>query len=349
VKYFCITPKMNYSMDISEFDYDFDEELIAQRPAEPRDSSRLMYVGKDSIKNLHFRDITNILEEGDVIVKNKTKVMPARIRGTKPTGGKIEVLLYNREDDNIWKGLVKGSNIKEGMKLEMGKVDMEVIEHLNGGRYLLRCPDAKKLMQEEGVMPTPPYIKEPLVKSDDYQTVYAEEPGSVAAPTAGFHFTEEVINELRAKGVEIHDITLHVGPGTFLPVRTQEVEKHDMEKEYFMVEPGTAEAITTANEEGRRLILVGTTTVRALESISNNGRVKAGQGWTDLFIYPGYEFQSGMDIFLTNFHLPRSTPLLLVFAFGGKERLMRSYKMAVDKRYRFYSFGDAMMLEGKND
>ncbi len=333
-------------MDVSELDYEFRDELIAQKPAEPRDHSRLMYVRREKIENLRFYNMTDILKKGDVLIKNKTRVIPARVMGKKTTGGRVEILFYNQEEKDIWKSLIKGSNIREGMELIAGDTVLKVVEHLRGGRYLLHCSEAVQLMQKEGSMPTPPYIKQPLKKDDDYQTVYAEEPGSVAAPTAGFHFTEEILKKIKTKGVEVHDITLHVGPGTFLPVRTQKAENHVMEKEFFIVEQDTAEAVTAANEEGRRVILVGTTTVRAIESVSKEGKVEAGEGWTDLFIYPGYKFQSGMDMFLTNFHLPRSTPLLLVCAFCGKERLLRAYRMAVEKRYRFYSFGDAMLLEG---
>ncbi|MFO8110120.1 MAG: tRNA preQ1(34) S-adenosylmethionine ribosyltransferase-isomerase QueA [Thermoplasmata archaeon] len=333
-------------MDVSDLDYEYSEELIAQRPADPRDHSRLMYVGGDGIEDLRFYEITDILKEGDVLVKNKTKVVPARVPGRKPTGGKVEILLYHKKRNGLWKALVKGSNIREGMRLKTEGTSLKVVKHVREGRYLLECQDGELLMQEEGMVPTPPYIKEPLRTKEDYQTVYAKKPGSVAAPTAGFHFTKKILEQLSSKGVGIYDITLHVGPGTFLPLRTEKVEQHRMEEEFFIVDPSTAEAVTTANSEGRRLVLVGTTTVRALESVSNNGKVSPGEGWTDLFIYPGYRFRSGMNMFLTNFHLPRSTPLLLTCAFGGKKRLMKAYERAVNKKYRFYSFGDSMLLEG---
>ncbi len=334
-------------MDVSELDYEFRDELIAQRPAEPRDSSRLMYVGKESTQHLTFRDITGLLGEGDVLVKNKTKVVPARIEAKKVTGGRVEILLYHEREEGLWDSLVKGSGIKEGAELYAGETSLRVERHLGGGRYLLGCRDGDLLMEREGSMPTPPYIKKPLRDRDEYQTVYAREPGSVAAPTAGFHFTQDILKELKGRGVEIHDITLHVGPGTFLPIRTERVEEHSMDSEYYVVDKDTAEGVTKANREGRRLILVGTTTVRAMESVSRGGVVEEGKGWTDIFIYPGYRFQSGMDMFMTNFHLPRSTPLMLTCAFGGKERVLGAYGSAVRKGYRFYSFGDSMLLEGK--
>jgi len=224
-----------------------------------------------------------------------------------------------------------------------------VIESKKGGLFVIDCTDqeAYELMEKKGDMPTPPYIKEDLDSSDEYQTVYAEEEGSVAAPTAGFHFTEELLDEIKDKGVEVHDITLHVGPGTFLPVKEDEIEDHEMDEEYYEVGEETAKAITKANEENRRVILVGTTTVRAIESASENGVLKPQKGWTDLYIYPGYEFQSGMDLLLTNFHLPKSTLIMLVSAFAGRERILEAYREAVKKDYRFYSFGDSMLIEGK--
>ncbi len=202
-------------------------------------------------------------------------------------------------------------------------------------------------MEEEGSMPTPPYIKKDLSDPDEYQTVYAEDEGSIAAPTAGFHFTDELLDTIKSKGVEIYDITLHVGPGTFLPVRTERIEDHELGEEYYKIDKETAEAVTKANEEGRRVIPVGTTSVRTLETVSNDGVVKPDEGWTDLFIYPGYEFQSGMDLLLTNFHLPKSTLLMLVSAFAGRGRILKAYREAVERNYRFYSFGDSMLMEGK--
>ncbi len=335
-------------MKLSKFDYNLPEAKIAQRPMRPRDESRLFFLGKEQKKHIRFHDFVELLQEGDVIVKNKSKVIPARVEGEKDTGGKIEVL-FNRPLGKGWECLIKGSNINEGREIVLGGKRYEVIESRREGRFVINCGDqeAYELMTEKGDMPTPPYIKEDLDSSDEYQTVYAEEEGSVAAPTAGFHFTEELLDEIKGKGVEAYDITLHVGPGTFLPVKEDEIEDHKMDEEYFEVGEETAQAITRANEENRRVILVGTTTVRAVESASENGVVKPMKGWTDLYIYPGYEFQSGMDLLLTNFHLPKSTLIMLVSAFAGRERILEAYREAVKKDYRFYSFGDSMMIEGK--
>jgi len=335
-------------MKLSKFDYDLPEEKIAQRPMRPRDESRLFYLGKDEKKHLRFHDIAELLQEGDVLVKNKSKVIPARVEGKKDTGGKIEVL-FNRPVGEGWECLIKGSNVKEERDIILDENKYEVIESGRGGRFVIDCGDkeAYELMNEKGDMPTPPYIKEELSSSDEYQTVYAEDEGSVAAPTAGFHFTEELLDDIKDKGVEVHDITLHVGPGTFLPVKEDEIQDHELDEEYYEVGEGTAKAITKANEENRRVILVGTTTVRAVESTSESGVVRPKKGWTDLYIYPGYEFQSGMDLLLTNFHLPKSTLIMLVSAFAGRERILESYREAVEKDYRFYSFGDSMLIEGK--
>ncbi len=333
-------------MKLSEFDYELDDELIAQRPKRPRDESKLFFLGKNGKKHLRFKDISSLLKEGDILVKNRSKVRPARVDGKKDTGGEIEVL-FHRPVEKGWECLIKGSNIREDRAIFIGDKEFEIIESREEGLFVIDCKNAVDLMEEHGTMPTPPYIKEDIESSEEYQTTYAEVKGSVAAPTAGFHFTEELLEEIENKGVEIHDITLHVGPATFLPVNEEKVEDHEMGEEYYKVEEETAEAINKANEEGRRVILVGTTTVRAVESASQSGKVKPQEGWTDLFIYPGYEFNSGIDLLITNFHLPESTLLMLVSAFAGKERLLSAYEEAVEKNYRFYSFGDAMFIEGK--
>ncbi|MFW5953404.1 MAG: tRNA preQ1(34) S-adenosylmethionine ribosyltransferase-isomerase QueA [Candidatus Natronoplasma sp.] len=335
-------------MKLSKFDYDLPQEKIAQRPMRPRDESRLFYLGRDQKKHLQFQEIADLLQEGDLLVKNNSKVVPARVEGEKDTGGKIEVL-FNRPVEDGWECLIKGSNIKVGREIILGGNEYEVIKSGREGRFVIDCDEKQvgELMNERGDMPTPPYIKKDLDSSDEYQTIYAEDEGSVAAPTAGFHFTEELLGKIKDKGVEVHDITLHVGPGTFLPVKEDQIEDHKMDEEYYEVKEEVARAITRANEEDRRVILVGTTTVRAIESASKNGVVKPKKGWTDLYIYPGYEFQSGMDLLLTNFHLPKSTLIMLVSAFAGRERILEAYREAVDKDYRFYSFGDSMMIEGK--
>lgn len=334
-------------MKLSRFDYDLPEEKIAQRPKRPRDESKLFFLGRDKKKHLRFQDITDFFQEGDVLVKNRSKVIPARVEGEKDTGGKIEVL-FNRPLEDGWECLIKGSNIKEGREIALNGKEYNIVKSKRGGRFIIECGDeeAYELMEKSGDMPTPPYIKEELGSPDEYQTVYAEKEGSVAAPTAGFHFTEELLEKIEEKGVEIHDITLHVGPGTFLPVKEEEIEEHVMDEEYYEVSENTAEAITKANREGRRVILVGTTTVRAIETASQDGVVEAQKGWTDLFIYPGYEFQSGIDMMLTNFHLPESTLIMLASAFAGRERILEAYREAVEKDYRFYSFGDSMLIEG---
>jgi len=337
---------MAFRMKLSKFDYELSEDKIAQRPESPRDESKLFYIGKKKRKHLKFSEIPSLLQEGDVLIKNKSKVIPARVKGIKDTGGKVEILFY-RPVENGWKCLVKGSNIKVGRKLYVEGNPLKVVESGEGGRFIIDCPNAVGLMQKYGCMPTPPYIKENLESQDEYQTVYAEEDGSIAAPTAGFHFTEELLNDIKNKGVEVHDIILHVGPGTFLPVREEEIEDHEIGEEYYRVKDKTARAINKANKEQRRVIFVGTTTVRAVETVSNEGIVKSGEGWTNLFIYPGYEFQSGIDLLLTNFHLPESTLIMLVSAFAGRERILDAYEEAKEKGYRFYSFGDAMLVEEK--
>lgn len=331
-------------MDLSEFDYNLDKKLIAQRPVSPRDESRLFYLGKNEKSHLKFSELPKLLKKGDVMVKNKSKVIPARVKGRKDTGGKVEILFY-RPVNQGWKCLIKGNNIKVGRRIYVDKKPLKIIGSGEGGRFILKGDDIGNLIYKYGKMPTPPYIKEELNSPKEYQTIYAEEEGSVAAPTAGFHFTETVLNDIKNKGVEVYDIVLHVGPGTFIPVRENNIKEHDMGEEYFQVDKSTAKGITKANEEGRRVILVGTTTVRAIETVAENEIVYDGEGWTDLFIYPGYEFQSGLDLLLTNFHLPKSTLIMLVSAFAGKERILDAYQEAMEKGYRFYSFGDSMLME----
>lgn len=333
-------------MDISDFDYELDGDLIAQRPKRPRDQSKLFFLKNEASKHLKFSSLPELLREGDILVKNKSKVIPARVMGKKDTGGKVE-LLFNRPVDGGWECLIKGSNIKVGRKLFVDDREIDIVESGRGGLFTVDCDDPRDLINRYGTMPTPPYIKEEIDSPQEYQTVYAEEGGSIAAPTAGFHFTERLLNEIREIGVEVYDIVLHVGPATFLPVRADNIEEHYMGEEYYRVDEKTAEAVTEANEEGRRIILVGTTTVRALETVSQDEKVMPGEGWTDLFIYPGYEFQSGLDLLLTNFHLPKSTLVMLVSAFAGRERILSAYREAMERGYRFYSFGDAMLLEGK--
>ncbi|MFW6304900.1 MAG: tRNA preQ1(34) S-adenosylmethionine ribosyltransferase-isomerase QueA [Candidatus Saliniplasma sp.] len=333
-------------MKLSDFDYDLDEDLIAQEPIRPRHDSRLFYLKRSDSKHPKFSDLPSLLREGDVLVKNRSKVVPARVHGHKDTGGKVEILFY-RETDEGWLSMVKGNNIQVGRKLYVEDEPIEILKNKKEGMFILDCEDPKKLMKEYGEMPTPPYIKKQIEEPQEYQTVYAEDKGSIAAPTAGLHFTKEILGDIKEKGVEIYDVILHVGPGTFLPVHDENIDEHEMGEEYYEIPKNTAEGITKANEEGRRVILVGTTTVRAIETASNNEIVRPEKGWTDLFIRPGYEFRSGIDLLLTNFHLPRSTLILLVSAFAEKERVLDAYNEAIEEEYRFYSFGDAMLVEGK--
>ncbi len=333
-------------MKLSDFDYDLDEELIAQEPARPRHSSRLFHLKQDGHEHHRFSDLPDLLRDDDVLVKNRSKVIPARVEGKKDTGGKVEILFY-RPVEGGWLSMVKGNNIQKGRKLYVDDTPLDIIRNEKEGMFVLRCNKTWELMKKYGEMPTPPYIKKQIEKPKDYQTIYAEDEGSIAAPTAGLHFTKEILHKLNKKGVSIYDVVLHVGPGTFLPVHDDDIDEHEMGEEYYKIPEKTAEAVTHANKNNRRVVLVGTTTVRALESASEGGIVHPREGWTDLFITPGYDFQSGMDSLLTNFHLPKSTLIMLVSAFVGRERILKAYEEAVDRKYRFYSFGDAMLLEGK--
>jgi len=335
-------------MDVSLFDYDLPKELIAQRPLDNRSDSRLMVLKNEDTEHTRFSDLLEYLREGDTLVLNRTKVIRARLWGRKPTGGKLEVMLVREVDENLWECLIGGKRPKAGMEVELdGGVTAVLAEHVKEGRWLVgfRCPgDISDHLPTIGEMPTPPYIKEKLGEPERYQTVYAKEAGSVAAPTAGLHFTPELLADIDKMGVRLAYLTLHVGPGTFMPVRSSTVEGHRMEAEYATLDRDNAELINTAKERGR-LLPVGTTSVRALESIfAVHEKAEECGHWTDLFIYPGYEFRSGMDGMLTNFHLPGSTLIMMVSAFWGRERVLEAYAEAVRERYRFYSFGDAMLM-----
>ncbi len=324
-------------MQLSDFDYHLPKQLIAQSGFEPRDNSKLMIVN-DKVEQVRFYNIVDYLNKGDVVVLNDSKVIPARIIGKKETGGKVEVLII-RKINKDYECLVKGKNIKEGTKLFFKNVS-GAVKNKKGFKYLIGF-DKEINLQSMGEMPTPPYIKEKLLDQSRYNTVYARNNGSIAAPTAGLHFTKKLIKQIEDKGVRIAYITLHVGPGTFLPVRTEKIEEHKMEEEYFKIDKENAEIINNA----KRIVNVGTTVVRALESSCVNGKITSNEGWTDLFIYPGYKFKSRINYLLTNFHLPKSTLFLLVCAFAGKERIFKAYKNAIQNSYRFYSFGDAMMIK----
>ena len=337
-------------MKTSDFDYELPEELIAQHPAAQRDHSRLLVMDKytGAIEHRVFRDIVNYLHAGDVLVLNNTKVIPARIFGVKEGGtAKIEVLLLKRDDDlpNTWEVLVHpGKRAKVGTVIDFGegRLKGEVIANTSAGRKVTFHFDGifEEILEELGTMPLPPYIHE---HQNRYQTVYAKVDGSAAAPTAGLHFTTELLETLHQNGIEIEEVLLHVGLGTFKPVSEEDIEDHEMHSEYYEISQETADRINKAKAEGRRIISVGTTSTRALESAAKDGRLQAGSGWTNIFIYPGYKWQI-IDGLITNFHLPKSTLMMLVSALSTREHILAAYKEAVAQRYRFFSFGDAMFI-----
>ncbi|PLS01277.1 tRNA preQ1(34) S-adenosylmethionine ribosyltransferase-isomerase QueA [Neobacillus cucumis] len=341
-------------MKVDLFDFHLPEELIAQVPLKTRTDSRLMVLNKQTGEINHevFKNITEYLREGDCLVLNDTKVLPARLFGVKSdTGAKIEVLLLKQQEGDQWETLVKpAKRVKIGTEIVFGDglltaVCIEESEH--GGRVLefKYTGIFYEVLDQLGEMPLPPYIKEQLEDRDRYQTVYAREPGSAAAPTAGLHFTESLLEEIKAKGVHIAFITLHVGLGTFRPVSVDDVLEHDMHAEFYTVTEGTAQLLNDVRQNGGRIITVGTTSTRTLETIAsaNNGVFTAGSGWTSIFIYPGYEFKA-IDGMITNFHLPKSTLIMLVSALAGRENVLHAYNTAVAERYRFFSFGDAMFI-----
>ena len=339
-------------MKVSDFDYNLPKELIAQKAIEPRDASRLLILERKTkkITHRHFRDIVDYLYPGDVLVLNQTKVIPARLFGHKvPTGGRVEILLLKPLKENTWEALVRpGKRVHAGDVIDIanGGLRAQVIDYTQEGR-LLQFQNAQNfdaLLQKLGQIPLPPYIKEKIEDPSRYQTVYASASGSVAAPTAGLHFTEELLEEIRKKGVRVTSLILHVGVGTFRPVKAEKAEEHHMHKEYYEVSQDAAQIINETRQKGGRVVAVGTTVVRTLESVADeNGIIYPGQGETELFIYPGYKFKA-IDALLTNFHLPRSTLLMLVSAFAGIENIKTAYKEAIRQRYRFYSFGDAMFI-----
>ena len=341
-------------MQLSDFNYELPQELIAQDPLEKRSDSRLMVVGREdgSIEHKHFYDIIDYVNPGDCLVINDTKVIPARLMGVKVgTGASIEVLLLKRKEEKAWETLVKpGKKARIGARISFGDGLLvgEVIDIVEEGNRLIRFEYEgiwEEILDKLGQMPLPPYITHQLKDRNRYQTVYAKHDGSAAAPTAGLHFTEELLEQLKAKGVEIAHVTLHVGLGTFRPVKVDNILDHHMHSEFYIVEQEEADKINTAKKRGNRIISVGTTSTRTLESVADeNGIVKAGSGWTDIFIYPGYEFKV-IDCLITNFHLPESTLLMLVSAFSTRENMLHAYEVAVEERYRFFSFGDAMFIQ----
>ena len=341
-------------MKTSDFYFDLPEELIAQDPLEDRTSSRLLVLNKESGQVEHhiFREIKEYLQPGDVLVLNNTKVIPARLLGVKEdTGAHVEVLLLKRHDKDVWETLVKpGKKCKPGARLSFGDglLRAEVLDTVEEGNRLIRFEYEgiwEEVLDSLGEMPLPPYITHKLQDKNRYQTVYAKYDGSAAAPTAGLHFTTDLMKELEEKGVEIVYVTLHVGLGTFRPVKVDNVLEHHMHSEFYQVSEETAEAINKAKREGRRVICVGTTSCRTVESASKEkGVIQAGEGNTEIFIYPGYEFKI-LDALITNFHLPESTLVMLVSALAGKEQVLYAYGEAIKERYRFFSFGDAMFIQ----
>ncbi len=341
-------------MKTSDFYYDLPEELIAQDPLEDRSSSRLMHLNRETgeISHHHFREILQFLRPGDCLVINDTKVIPARLYGHKEeTGALIEILLLKRRENDIWECLVKpGKKARPGARLTFGNgiLKGEILDIVDEGNRLIQFEYEgifEEILDQLGEMPLPPYITHKLKDKNRYQTVYAKNEGSAAAPTAGLHFTKELLEQVEAMGVKIAHVTLHVGLGTFRPVKVEDVTEHHMHSEFYVVEEDQAALINETKKNGGRIISVGTTSCRTLESAADeNGVLHAGSGWTEIFIYPGYQFKI-IDGLITNFHLPESTLLMLVSALAGKEHILAAYEEAVRERYRFFSFGDAMFIE----
>jgi S-adenosylmethionine:tRNA ribosyltransferase-isomerase len=336
----------------SDFMYDLPEELIAQTPMERRDASRLLVLDKTTgqMEHRHFYDLKDYLHPGDCLVLNDSRVIPARLFGTRPTGGAVEVVLLKDLGDNRWECLSRpGKKMRPGTSVSFGQGELtaQVEDVVEGGNRILRFSYEGiflEILEKLGRMPLPPYIKQQLDDPERYQTVYAREPGSAAAPTAGLHFTTELLEDIRAMGVDVEFVTLHVGLGTFRPVQVEDVENHEMHSEFCTVPEKTAQAIARAKANGGRVIAVGTTSCRTLESFAKpDGTVEPSSGWTNIFIYPGYTFKC-IDALVTNFHLPGSTLVMLVSALAGKEHIMTAYREAVNQRYRFFSFGDAMFI-----
>ena len=341
-------------MDVKDFDYELPEELIAQDPLEDRSSSRLMVLDRETGEFEHkvFKDIIDYLNPGDCLVLNNTKVIPARLYGAKEgTNARIELLLLKRKENDVWETLVKpGKKAKPGTRIVFGDGLLvgEIIDIVDEGNRLIKFHYEgifEEILDKLGQMPLPPYITHELKDKNRYQTVYAKYDGSAAAPTAGLHFTKERLEQVKAKGIKIAEVTLHVGLGTFRPVKVDNILDHHMHSEFYMVSQEAADTINTAKKEGHRVISVGTTSTRTLESAADeNGMLRECSGWTEIFIYPGYSFKV-IDGLITNFHLPQSTLVMLVSALAGREHVLNAYKEAVKERYRFFSFGDAMFIK----
>ncbi|GAB4492278.1 MAG: tRNA preQ1(34) S-adenosylmethionine ribosyltransferase-isomerase QueA [Anaerolineales bacterium] len=336
------------AMQTSDFDYELPEAFIAQTPAEPRDSSRLMLLRRASgqIEHHQFYEIGKFLRPGDVLVVNQTRVIPARLPARKMSGGKAEILLLRRESERVWECLVGGKGLGEGKRLRLDDgLEAEIVASLAGSRRLVEFAEAlENHLPRDGQMPLPPYIHEKLRDPERYQTVYAKTPGSAAAPTAGLHFTPRLMDELRAQGVQFAEVTLHVGLDTFAPVTEADPREHKIHTEWRELKPETAARLNAARAAGGRVIAVGTTSARTLESAAQSGRIEAVSGPTDIFILPGYRFRA-VDALVTNFHLPKSTLLMMLSAFAGRETMLSAYETAKREGYRFFSFGDAMLVE----
>lgn len=340
-------------MNKSDFDFYLPEELIAQTPLEKRDNSRLLHLDKNTgkIEHKHFYDIKQYVRPGDCLVLNDSRVLPARLIGTRPTGGAVELVLLKDLGDNCWECLSRpGRKTKPGQELIFGNGELTaVVQDLTqGGNRIVKFNYKGiflEILERLGKMPLPPYIKEELQDSERYQTVYSKELGSAAAPTAGLHFTKELLSEIEDMGVSICCVTLHVGLGTFRPVKAENIEDHDMHSEFCIIPEDTAKTVNDTKKAGGRVIAVGTTSCRTLESFTtDDGVLQATSGWTNIFIYPGYKFKC-IDALITNFHLPESTLIMLVSALAGREHILNAYKTAVNEKYRFFSFGDAMFIE----
>lgn len=339
-------------MKVSEFRFDLPEELIAQHPYDKRDEARLMVIDKKTQKIEHkiFKNVVDYLEVGDCLVINNTKVLPARLYGKKETGANVEFLLLKRIEGDFWEAMVRpGNKLKPATKVSFGDgiLRAEILEVLDGGNRRVKFEYQgifNEILDQIGLMPLPPYIKETLKEKDKYQTVYAKYDGSAAAPTAGLHFTKELLEQIKQKGVQIANVTLHVGIGTFRPVKVENIEEHNMHSEHYYIKQEDVDKINTAKKNGHKVVSVGTTSCRVLESVADkNGFVRETEGDTNIFIYPGYQFKC-VDQLITNFHLPESTLIMLVSSLAGKDFVMQAYQEAVKERYQFFSFGDAMMV-----
>lgn len=346
-------------MKVEEFDYHLPEELIAQKPVPKRDESRLMVLNPETetIEEDIFKNLKEYLDPGDMIIMNNSRVIPARLYGAKiPTGTEIEILLLNELAEGRWEVLVRpGRRAKKGVKINFKDLlEAEVVEYTDFGGRVVEFSwdqenyDFEEILNKLGEMPLPPYINEKLDNPERYQTVYSKKKGSAAAPTAGLHFTDRLLNELKNYGVTLDYITLHVGLGTFRPVRSEEIEDHEMHEEYAEISAETVEKIKETKKRGNKVVAVGTTVTRTLESAAQDGQLSEYKGWTDIFIYPGYDFKV-IDSLITNFHLPKSTLLMLVSALAGKEFILRAYQKAVEKEFRFFSLGDAMLILNRKE